>query len=498
MEHILSRLESAFAPQQVVASDSQVSLTANALAQRVRATIDQLQARNIGSLALHADNSLDWLVIDLACQAAEICLLPLPTFFSREQLEYALDEVPVDAIVCENTDLFRRILPIQPDMTFDAHIAGYPLLLTEYTESKQALPDGTTKVTFTSGSTGNPRGVCLGTKQLIRQARALEHAVKLDRPTHLCLLPLSTLLENVAGIYTPLLAGGDVIVPGLSEIGFEGSSSLNPDRFTAAISRYSPESLILTPQLLLVLLATVDAGWQVPESLQFVAVGGGRVSPAMLARAHAAGIPAYEGYGLSECASVVSLNTPHQCDHSSSGKPLPHLEVDIEDGEIVIAGNAMLGYVGEPDSWGQERIHSGDLGSINEEGFLSISGRQKNVLISSFGRNINPEWVESELMTRPALAECLVLGDERPFCVALVRPHNPSETDESIQHQIDKVNRRLPDYARVKQWHRLQDPLAETDNLVTENGRPKREAIADHFQPHIESLYDNHARTHTG
>ncbi len=149
----------------------------------------------------------------------------------------------------------------------------------------------------------------------------------------------------------------------------------------------------------------------------------------------------------------------------------------------------MLGYLGEPASWGQSAIHTGDLGYINEQGYVVISGRKKNLLISSFGRNINPEWVESEMLSQPLLSECVVLGDARPYCVALVSPQSSQTGDDVIQRHVDRVNLRLPDYARVKRWYRLSRPLSSHSNLLTLNGRPRRELIAAQFASLIDSLY---------
>jgi long-subunit acyl-CoA synthetase (AMP-forming) len=242
------------------------------------------------------------------------------------------------------------------------------------------------------------------------------------------------------------------------------------------------------------LVTAAAAGWQTPDSLQFVAVGGGKVSASLLQQAHAAGIPAYEGYGLSECASVVSLNTPARNQQGSCGQPLPHLQVRIEDGEVVVSGNAMLGYLGEPDSFAAPSIRTGDLGEIDAQGFLQIRGRRKNLLISSFGRNINPEWVESEMLSQPLLAECVVLGDARPYCVALLTARDPDTTDAAIQKHIDQVNAGLPDYAQVRRWHRLSRPLSAQPGLLTANGRPQRSAIARQYAALLTRLYpENHA-----
>jgi long-subunit acyl-CoA synthetase (AMP-forming) len=194
---------------------------------------------------------------------------------------------------------------------------------------------------------------------------------------------------------------------------------------------------------------------------------------------------------------VVSLNVPGSERPGSCGRPLPHLDVEIDAGEIVVRGNAMLGYAGEPPSWHPEAVRTGDLGYFDADGYLFITGRSKNLLISSYGRNISPEWVESELQAESCLADCVVFGDARPYCVALLSPRDPAASDAMIQRAVDRCNARLPDYARVRQWHRLGQPLASAGDLLTENGRPKRPAILSQFSAVIESLYrpSTNART---
>ncbi len=480
--------------ERLVAQDSNGSLTAAQLQSQVGEVAADLQALGISVLALEADNGIPWLVIDLACQQAGICLIPLPGYFSGGQLEHVFSLAAVDAVICQRAEKFQRVLG-QPGTR--QHVlsqrefqpGNLVLLQLRKAEHSSALPVQTGKVTFTSGSTGQPKGVCLSNWQLHRQARVLADTVALKAPRHLCLLPLSTLLENVAGLYAPLLSGGEVILPGLEEIGYAGSSSLDAGKLLATIQRYHPNSIILTPQLLLMLVTGAAAGWQAPDSLRFVAVGGGKVSATLLQQAHAAGIPAYEGYGLSECASVVSLNTPAGNRPGSCGLPLPHLQVRIDDGEVVVSGNAMLGYLGEPDSFAAPSVRTGDLGEIDAQGYLHIRGRRKNLLISSFGRNINPEWVESELLRQPLLAECVVLGDARPYCVALLTPRRADTGDAVIQNHIDQVNAGLPDYAQVRRWHRLSQPLNAQPGLLTANGRPRRSEIARQYAALLTRLY---------
>jgi long-subunit acyl-CoA synthetase (AMP-forming) len=490
VEHLLSRLESSSRPDRILVSSAHEALTFERLAGRSTAIAELIGALGLKTLALHMDNRADWVVVDLACQQAAVCLVPLPTFFSSGQIRHVLDSVPVDAVFTEQPEYLATLCAGRIRPGPELAIGGCELLLLDPASQGAALPPGSGKVTFTSGSTGRPKGVCLSNAQLLTQAAALSRAAGLAAPRHLCLLPLSTLLENIAGIYAPLLAGGEVVVPTLDEVGFTGSSSLNPRVLLALLSREQPNSIILTPQLLQLLVAAAQSGWVPPPSLSFVAVGGAKVSPDLLDAARAAGIPAFEGYGLSECASVVSLNVPGSERPGSCGRPLAHLGVAIDAGEIVVRGNAMLGYAGEPASWHPNVIRTGDLGYFDDDGYLFINGRSKNLLISSYGRNISPEWVESELQAEPSLAECVVFGDARPYCVALLSPRDPSASDAAIQRAVDRCNARLPDYARVRHWHRLAQPLATAGGLLTENGRPKRQAILSRFDAVIESLYE--------
>ena len=157
--------------------------------------------------------------------------------------------------------------------------------------------------------------------------------------------------------------------------------------------------------------------------------------------------------------------------------------------EIVVTGAAFLGYVNQPESWGFRSVKTGDLGHIDENGFIYVSGRVKHQLITSYGRNLSPEWVESELLAGPMLGQAIVIGENRPYCVALISPREASASDEEIANWIRKVNRELPDYARVADWYRLPKPLALRDNLLTENGRPRRAQIEQTYRPVVEELF---------
>lgn len=487
--NIINHLVRNFDGEHILLSDMQDSFQVADIIERCQQFSEQMDALGGRRLALCADNGVDWLVADFACQFTDRCLLPLPVFFSVEQMRFAIEVCAADFLLTDNPALGK--LNCIDDSVDPQPVAGTRLQLYRLKTANDlpSLPAATGKITFTSGSTGTPKGVCLSHTQQLQQAHTLRDCVAIDQPRHLCLLPLSTLLENIAGAYAPILAGGQLIVPEQRAMGFAGSGLVDPSQLLACISRAQPNTLILVPELLQVLVSAAARGWTAPDSLQFIAVGGSKVAPELIAQSHNLGLPVYEGYGLSECCSVVSLNTPGAERPGSCGLPLPNLEVEIDAGEVVVRGNTMLGYVNEPDSWYPEEIRTGDLGRFDADGFLIIQGRRKNLLISSFGRNISPEWVESELLAFPAIAEAVVFGDAKPYCVALLSVRDPNLGSEELRKLVATANSHLPDYAQIRQWHLLSTPMASREGLFTDNGRPRRHAIAAFFNDELESLY---------
>jgi long-subunit acyl-CoA synthetase (AMP-forming) len=208
----------------------------------------------------------------------------------------------------------------------------------------------------------------------------------------------------------------------------------------------------------------LERGVPPPASLKLAAVGGAKVSPALLARARALGVPAYEGYGLSECASVVSLNLPHADRPGSVGRPLPHAQVRIHRQEIEV-------------KTGDEWLATGDLGRLDDEGYLYVEGRRKHVLITAYGRNVSPEWPEAELLAGGPIAQAAVFGEAQPMLCALLVPAAPDVDDRAIDAQVQAANRRLPDYARIARWLRAEAPFTPQNGLATANGRVRRDAV---------------------
>jgi long-chain acyl-CoA synthetase len=465
------------------------SWTGAMLDKHVRLACEALRRRRKpdAPVAILADNSPEWIAIDLAAQELGIALVPLPSFFTNHQMTHALRAAGVQAIFCGQAGHafalgFNEVIP------FDGELCLYE----SAQDAAPAALDGVQKVTFTSGTTSDPKGVCLSTAQQWDVANAIaESLAGLGIQRHLNLLPLSVLLENVAGVYTALLSGAANICPPLAETGLFGASRFDPHACLSAIDRYEAESVILLPQMLLALAAVAVPGDPRLRTLKYVAVGGARTPVALIRAARAKGFPVYEGYGLSECGSVVSINLPCADRPGSAGRPLPNRPVRIAaDGEVEVGGRGIARYLGDTSS-AQEWLATGDFGHLDADGFLHIDGRKKNVLITAYGRNVSPEWPETVLLGTGVIAQAVVFGDAQPYLVAAIVPLAPHITDEQVDVAVEQANSQLPDYARVERWFRA-DPFTPENNMATANGRPRREAIRNRYFRQITSAYATH------
>ena len=436
----------------------------------------RLRDEHIKVLALALDNGVEAMLWDLAALFEGLTCVTLPPFFSPAQRLHCLEQSHAERVIAE------------PQLDAELQLAGYEktgeFWCRTFVDSNR-MPEGTAKLTFTSGTTGTPKGVCLSAQSILTVARELDQASKPIAPQHhLALLPLAILLENL-GCYAALYAGATLSLPSQKTLGIEGASGVDVPRLFGCLAARAPESLILVPQLLLMLVGAAEQKAFNPGTLRFAAVGGARVSEELLHRARRVGLPVYEGYGLSECASVVCLNGPGAHRPGSVGRPLPHLEVCLaEDGEVLVKGSTLLGYLGEA-LHANEWWPTGDLGEFDPEGFLYLNGRKKHQFVTSFGRNVNPEWVEAELTQRRHIAQAFVYGEAMPRNHALLWPHRPACTDEELAAAVAQANEALPDYAQVHHWTRLNQPFTPANGLLTANGRLRRDAIVERYRAQL-------------
>ncbi|MBX9960222.1 MAG: AMP-binding protein [Burkholderiaceae bacterium] len=455
--------------------DGQRDWSAAELATAKDAAQAWLQAQGTRVLATLLDNGAAFVVLDEAAAGAGLVHVPLPPFFTPAQIQHALQSAGVDTLLAPPAAAAAwPALPWQP-----VQVAERALRCARLPAQGLPMPRGTAKITYTSGSTGAPKGVCLRQSAMERVADGVVQALgPLGIKRHLSALPFAVLLENVAGQMAARRQGATLITVPLSELGWQGSSQFDVAIFHAAVLRHRPDSLILLPQMLRAWVGLLmQSGQRAPAGLKFVAVGGAAVGAPLIATAQALGIPAYEGYGLSEGASVQTLNLPGAQRPGSVGRALPHARLRVaDDGEIEVAGSLMAGYLGDataPPEWWP----SGDLGHIDAEGYVHLRGRKKNVLISAYGRNISPEWVETALGQQAAIRQAVVYGDGEPSLWAVLWPVQAGTPDAALQAAVDAANATLPDYARITRWTRGRAAFSAETGYATANGRPQRAAI---------------------
>ena len=440
--------------------------------------------------ALLADNSCGWAVADLALHRSALLNVPVPGYFTVEQLQHVIGDAGIDTLL---TDQPERAGQLAADFVA-AGISpqtGLHLFRRNTETTAQRVPPDTIKITYTSGSTAAPKGVCLSAQSIEAVATSLAAATAdFGLTRYLCLLPLATLLENVGGIHAALRSAASCIIPSLHTTGMS-YGGLDPRKLIAAIAAHEPSSLILVPELLRVLVMAAQQGWQPPASLRFIAVGGASVAPELLASAAQLGLPVYEGYGLSECGSVVCVNTATAQRRGSVGLPLPHVRVRLDrQQQIMVSGPLMSGYLGDtglPAAAAGE-LATGDLGEIDADGFVYVRGRLKNLIITSLGRNISPEWVERELQIEPAIGMAVVFGEAKPYLSALISPAG-TVTSAEIDAAVARANSRLPNYAQLRQWAVVTTPFTFANGLLTANGRPLRAHILKRHAGTLQSLY---------
>jgi long-subunit acyl-CoA synthetase (AMP-forming) len=464
---------------------------ANLLA-ALQALIPRMQALEVGTLALDLDNGPAWALIDLAAMACGITLVPLPPFFSAVQLRHALSQAGVALVISDNPERLRQRLQGFTLTEMDCLQVGDQSLNCLATDlPAQALPSEVVKITYTSGTTAEPKGVMLTWSMMERVVGALVPAVEVDADDrHVALTPLAVLLENIAGLYLPLWVGASVVLPSLSETGMLGAAGLDAERMLRTLAEQKATTAIFSPQMLQGVVDCLEAGLSKPARLRFIAVGGAAVSKRLLQRAADLQLPVYEGYGLSEFASVVCLNRQGAQCPGAVGKPLAHIDLKIaDDGEVLIRGNRFAGYLGEASiESGNDWWHSGDIGYLDDEGFLHLQGRRRHIFITAFGRNVSPEWVERELLLEQAIAQAALFGEARPWNCAVIQPASGADL-AAVEAAIARVNVLLPDYARVTRWLPADEPFDLHNRQLSGTGRLRREAIFQHYRERLDALY---------
>jgi long-chain acyl-CoA synthetase len=218
---------------------------------------------------------------------------------------------------------------------------------------------------------------------------------------------------------------------------------------------------------------------------------------------HALDILVLEGYGLSEVTTAATVNRVDDFRFGTVGKPLPGVEIRIaDDGEILIRSNTVFaGYYRDEDATaatldGEGFVHTGDVGHFDEDGFLVITDRKKDIIVTAGGKNVAPQNLENELKSHRPISQALVVGDRRPYVAALVTVDpetsaglSDDEVRSAVQHAVDAVNDGRSRYEQIKRVTVLPREFSLDEDEVTPTLKLRRKVILDHFAAEIEQLY---------
>ncbi|MCY4158608.1 MAG: long-chain fatty acid--CoA ligase, partial [Bacteroidetes bacterium] len=524
-----------------------------------------LGVRKGDRVALHSENSTGWLIVEQALLALGAVSVPIYTTQPADQIMHIVRDAAVCGYVVSSENLHHNCpedLASSPSIKWTMGIVGKfsPEMLTleELIErGKEQLsgePDliNQTKASvtsedlatlcYTSGTTGQPKGVMLTHGNLTTNALSLEERLPFEVPARvLSFLPLSHSLERVASLFY-LSTGCPIYFIETTEELMDDLQHVRPEHMTTVPRLLEKvHAGIITKAIAKKGLAGMIGRWAFRRAEQFdlenpkpsimdkiadkivyssvrdmlfggklkaLTSGGAALSPQVQAFINGLGIYCGQGYGLTETSPVISLYEGNKLRSRSVGTPIRDVEVKIaEDGEILTRGpHVMRGYYNMPeetaetitdDGW----LHTGDIGKLDEDGHLYITDRKKQLFKLSTGKYIAPAPIETALASHALIEHAVIIGPGLKFCAALIvvdalyaEKAFGEKADEKVlanevQLVIDKVNQNLPAWEQVKKFHLTLDPFTIDGGELTPTLKVRRKNVFAKYEKEIDQLY---------
>jgi len=425
----------------------------------------------------------------------------------------------------------------------------------------EGKPDHLAMLVYTSGTTGKPKGAMHHQSGLVYAVRAHADIVwQTPQDERMCFLPLCHIAERIGGVFISLYTGTrihfvenpETVPENIREIAptlvlavprvwekFQSGVTLAVSESTALQRRLFQASMALGHQIADRVLAGGAVGWverlayrlaqwlvlaNVRKSIgldraRCLLTGAAPISPQLIRWYYALGIPMLEIWGMTETCGGSSANSPDHIKLGSIGRAAAHNEMrlDPETGEILVRGkNIFSGYLNNPektaeaftaDGW----LRTGDVATVDDQGFFTIVDRLKDIIITAGGKNITPSELENELKASPYITDAVVIGDRRPYLTAIVMIDHENvehfaltrdirftnyesltraqEVVDLIAGEIEAVNARFARVERIKKFRLLGKKLTPEDEEVTPTMKLKRKLILERYSPMIEEMY---------
>jgi long-chain acyl-CoA synthetase len=534
-------------------------LTWTDLIDRVRAVAGGLVAHGVepgDRVAIMSPTRLEWLVADLAILAAGAVSVPVYDTNSLDQCRSIMANSRPRLAFVATEELGRLLSDAAPAgngledlVVFDdaglgrlARTAAAPDL-DEVDRRVAALRgDDLATIVYTSGTTGDPKGCELTHRHLVwtvRQSLLRMDGVLEDGDSTLLFLPLAHIFTRVV-MYIALERGLHVgfarslddlsddlrtfrptfllAVPRVFEKVFRAAqhhaTGLKAPIFELAVrtgeawaSTSTPSPALRAQRRICDLLVYAKLRAAVGGRVRFCVSGGAALNPRLARFFQTAGITILEGYGLTETSAPATMNTPDELRIGSVGRPLPGVDIRLaDDGELLIrGGNVFRGYHREPEATAEVFVdgwfRTGDIGDIDDDGYVSITDRKKELIVTANGKNVAPVPIEQRIREHPLVANAMVVGDGRPFLGALVAlddeelrstglSADDDEVHRQVQHAIDDANAAVSRAESVKAFRLIGRDFSDRENEVTPTLKLRRRVIIEHFTADIDALYE--------
>jgi long-chain acyl-CoA synthetase len=498
-----------------------------------------------------AENRPEWPIADTAIMAVRGIAVPAYTTYTPADIAHVLADSGARAAIVSTDALARKLiegaaaaggldLVVAMETVEDAHtrviawdeaVAAAPL--PGFQEEVLGIPaEQTACLIYTSGTGGAPKGVMLPHRALLSNcagAWELLKPLELSDETYLSFLPLSHSYEHTCGQFFLLsigtqvyyASGADRIAPEMLEVrptvmtavprlfevirsrilaGLKREPKWKRDLFVAALAlgarRVRGQSLGPTgwfADKVLEVLVRRKVRERFGGRLKGIMSGGARLDPEVGGFFLALGIPVMQGYGQTEAGPVISANPPGRIRIDTVGLPLPNVEVRIaDDGEILVRGDlVMQGYWNNPaateaairDGW----LHTGDVGALDEDGYLRITDRKREIIKTTGGDMVSPARVEGILAQQAAIHQAVVAGDGRAHLVALLVPAEGADEKE-LARAVEDANRVLTVTERIRHWRAVPDFTIE-NGLLTSTQKIRRQKVLAEHGALVEEMY---------
>jgi long-chain acyl-CoA synthetase len=396
-----------------------------------------------------------------------------------------------------------------------------PKLGAELQQREQKLgPDDLATIMYTSGTTGNPKGVMLSHENLISNAEALMQLI--PESEHIVLLtwlPFSHIFARLCDLYFGLRQGYLMVLATSAETLPMDIMEVQPTHLNG-VPRFFEKMLAAAQTAPTAEAAGKRLRYMFGSRLKWVMSGGAPLPPKICEAYRAYGIPLLQGYGLTETAPVLTTNLPDHFRVESAGLAIPGVELKIaDDGEILARGpNIMKGYWNQSqataeairDGW----FYTGDMGRIDADGFLYITGRKKDLLVLSSGKKVAPTEVEALLQADPCIEQAVTYGEKKNFLTALIIPQWPkvrqllteqgekvTGSDEDLakspvvrklfRQRIDAALASAASWEQVKEFVIRAQPLSIATGELTVSLKMKRDVIFQKHAPELDALYQS-------